>query len=344
MIANEHDLNERLSRPSAATVDLLRQTSGDFLVIGAGGKMGPTLARLLRRAADLADTDQPAKQRRIIAVSRFRDADALRSLTAAKVETLQGDLFDRGFVDSLPECPNVIYMVGQKFGTSNDASPTWAVNAFLPGVICQRFPRSRFVTFSTGNVYPLVPIQSGGSVESDPLLPVGEYAMTAVARERIFSHFSQQLEIPMVILRLNYAVELRYGVLLDLAQKINLQQPISLAMGYLNCIWQGDANDMAVRSLAYAESPARVLNLTGPGTLSCREICCRLAERLGKQVDFVDQEAETALLNNAQQTHRLLGAPAVSLEQTLDWTADWVARGQPTWQRPTHFEVRDGQF
>jgi nucleoside-diphosphate-sugar epimerase len=235
-------------------------------------------------------------------------------------------------------------MVGLKFGTSQAAAATWATNAYLPGVVSRRFAQSRIVSFSTGNVYPLVPVESGGCRETDPLQPVGEYGMSAMARERVFEHFSRTLQIPMAILRLNYAVEMRYGVLVDLAQQIWAERPVSLAMGYFNCIWQGDANELTLRSLPLTEVPPRVFNLTGPTVLSTRDVCEQIAARMGKPALFCDEPAPTALLNDARASLDVLGAPATPLADLVTWTADWVAREAPTLNRPTHFEVRDGQF
>jgi len=332
-------LEELLSRPHPATVDALRAAEGDILILGAGGKMGPSLARMARRAADAAED-----RRRVLAVSRFSDPAARAALHDGGVETLAGDLLDPEFVESLPAFPNVIYMVGLKFGTRHQAGATWVTNAYVPGVVSRKFANSRIVSFSTGNVYPFVPIDSGGSRESDPLEPVGEYGMSAVARERVFEYFSTSLEVRIAIQRLNYAVEMRYGVLVDLAQQVASGQPISLAMGCFNCIWQGDANELALRSLPHASTPPCVFNLTGAETLSTRDVCEKMGRLMGQSVAFRDEPAPNALLNNARETLQLLGSPTVSTDQLIEWTAAWVAGGGATWDRPTHFEVRDGKF
>ena len=338
-VGDQAALDELLSRPHRATVEALRAAQGDLLILGAGGKMGPSLARMARRA-----TDEAGDSRRVVAVSRFSDAAARTALDDAGVETVAGDLIDPEFVETLPTFPNVVYMVGLKFGTSQQAGATWVTNSYLPGVVCRKFARSRIVAFSTGNVYPFVPIEGGGSRESDLLEPVGEYGMSALARERIFEYFCDALKLPIAIHRLNYAVEMRYGVLVDLAQQVALEQPISLAMGYFNCIWQGDANELALRSLPHAACPPRVFNLTGAETVSTRDVCEQLAQLMGRPVTFCDEPSPNALLSSADRTLQLLGPPITPLKQVIEWTAEWVSDGGPTWDRPTHFEVRDGKF
>ena len=332
------DLEDRLSQPHEATIDVLREITGDILLLGAGGKMGTSLATMARRASDSAGLTN-----RVIAASRFSDPQVRKNLQGAGVETQQGDLLDPQFVSSLPECENVVYMVGQKFGTSSAPEATWATNAFLPGLVCQKFSKSRIACFSTGNVYPLVPVESGGSQESDELRPCGEYAMSAVARERVLQYFSQTLEIPAVILRLNYATEMRYGVLVDLARKVMQEEAISLATGYFNCIWQGDANNMTLRSLAHTETPARTLNLTGP-VVRVQDVCGRFEELFDKTAIFTGAEEPTALLSNAAAACELLGPPQVTLEDMIAWRADWIANNGETRSAPTHFEARDGKF
>lgn len=328
-----------LSEPTRQTIDTLAQLAGDILVLGAGGKMGPSLARMARRAADAA-----GPRRRVIAVSRFSDSGVKAGLESAGVETIAGDLMDEAFVASLPKCANVIYMVGLKFGTADDTARTWAINAYLSGVVARAFAGSRMLCFSTGNVYGLVPAAGNGSVETDPPNPDGEYAMSCLGRERVFEHFSRQLQTPLVLLRLNYATELRYGVLVDLARWVQAEVPISLAMGHFNVIWQADACNLALCSLAHASSPPLVLNVTGPRKSSTREVARRLGELMEKPVTFCDQERATALLSDASRANELLGLPPTSLDEILEWTAEWVSRGGATWDKPTHFEVRDGVF
>lgn len=332
-------LKVQLSEPEDATISTLAEVPGDFVVLGAGGKMGPSLTTMLRRASDAAGT-----KRTIYAVSRFSNEAVRTQLEEAGVATIAGDLLQPGLLDTLPEAENVIYMTGQKFGTRTAAGATWATNAYLPGAACVRYPQSRLLCFSTGNVYPLVPHNSGGSRESDELAPVGEYGASAMARERVVDYFSTRLDLPTVIVRLNYATEMRYGVLVDLAQKVWQGEPIDLAMGYFNCIWQQDANNMALRSLKLAEVPARPINLTGLETLSVRHVAEQLAELLSREVHFTGVEQPAALLSNASQTAELLGPPRTSIDELLQRTADWIRNEGPTYNKPTHFEVRDGKF
>ena len=332
-------IDDLLSEPAAVTVETLRRLPGDFLILGAGGKMGPTLTALACRASAAASVD-----RKVFAVSRFSRAPAREFLRNSGAELLQGDLFDRAFFDSLPHCENVICMVGRKFGSTESPAATWATNALLCGLICQKFAKQRMLMFSTGNVYPMVPTDSGGAKEDDPVEPLGEYAMSAVARERMAEHFSSEAGLAAVILRLNYATELRYGVLVDLAQQVQREEPISLATGHFNCIWQGDANNLALRSLELARTPPQVLNLTGAETLATRDVCLRFGELLDKAVTFVGEPEATALLSDSSHAHQLLGKPKVTVDQMIEQTARWVRDGGETLNAPTHFEARDGKF
>ena len=301
--------------------------------------MGPSLVRLARRASKRAGTP-----RRILAVSRFRTAGLAEALVAHGVKPIVCDLLDPHAVASLPEAPNVILMAGQKFGTTGDPGVTWARNVFLPGVVAQRFVGSRMVVFSTGNVYPLTSTNGMGSSETDPTGPIGEYAQSALARERIVTHFSTAQQTPVAIVRLNYAVELRYGVLRDLADRIWCRKPIDLTMGHVNVIWQRDANSVAVRALAHAAVPPFVLNVTGPGTLKVRDLALGLGKRLGVRPVFTGREASTALLSDASRCLELFGPPTVPVETLLDWVAEWVRHGGRSLARPTHFEEREGRF
>ncbi|MCA9262356.1 MAG: NAD(P)-dependent oxidoreductase [Planctomycetales bacterium] len=333
------EVEQQLSEPSEALVASMVQSSGDLLLLGAGGKMGTTLALMAKKAIQAA-----GQSRRVLAASRYRNPAVRQTLESAGVHTLAGDLFSTEFLDSLPDADTVVQMVGHKFGTSGDAGPTWATNAFLPGLLCRRFTQCRLIAFSTGNVYPLVPIASGGSIESDPLAPVGEYAMSALARERIIHHFTTAMNIPTVLLRLNYSTELRYGVLIDLARQVISGSPVSLSMGYFNCIWQRDACDLALRSLPHASNPPRVFNLTGRETLSVRAVATAMGELLGIRPEFVGEEAPTALLSNSHRTCECLGDPQTNTDAMIRHTCEWLRNGYPTWDKPTHFETRDGKF
>ena len=332
-------LEDALSTPTPGVIETMSRLSGDVIVLGVGGKMGPTLARMVRRASDAAGV-----HRRVIGVSRFSSTERPDQLKAQGVEPIAADLLDRGALAKLPDAPNVVFMAGMKFGSTGRESLTWAMNCYLPGMVCERYRDSRIVAFSTGNVYGLVPVTSGGSVETDAPNPAGDYAMSCLGRERIFEHFSRAMNIPTVIVRLNYAVELRYGVLVDLARKVWAGEPIDLSMGYVNVIWQTEATAMALRSFADAASPPFILNVAGPEVSRVRELCEKLGRLLDRRVKFVGSEAPTALLNNGAAGRRLYGTPAVGVGGMLEMIADWVRRGGEALGKPTHFEARDGKF
>lgn len=338
-IHSEAELDELLSAPSAADRAALRAMEGDLLILGAGGKMGPSLARRARRAADEAGV--PA---RIVAVSRFSNQAAQKQLQDAGVETIRADLLDFSELARLPDAENVIFMAGRKFASAGAPCLTWASNVYLPARVAERYPRSRMVAFSSGNVYPFVPPASGGATEETPPAPLGEYAQSVLARERMFEFFSARYRTPVCLLRLNYAVELRYGVLRDIGLKVFQGRPVDVRMGHVNAIWQGDANSVCLRSFGLCASPPAALNVTGPETLAVRDIAARFGQLLGRQPVFEGQEAETALLNNAAHCHRLFGFPSVSAQTAIEWTAAWIAAGGAGWDKPTHFETRDGRF
>jgi nucleoside-diphosphate-sugar epimerase len=338
-IADVNELELRLSEPNESTIHALASLSGDILVLGCGGKMGPTLVRMAKRASDAARTS-----RRVIAVSRFSSPQLPTKLQSWGIETISCDLLDPIALAKLPDAPNVVYMAGMKFGTTGQQSLTWAMNSFLPGLVADRFRHSRIAAFSTGNVYGLSPVSRAGSQEADELNPVGEYAMSCLGRERIFEHFSRAANVKTSILRLNYSTELRYGVLVDLAQRVHSGQPVSLSMGYLNAIWQADANNMSLESLLHADSPPFVINIAGSELLSVRNVAEDFAKLFGKPVQFEGIEAPDALLSNAQKAFQLFGKPRVSGEQMAAWIADWVERGGETLAKPTQFENRAGRF
>ncbi len=333
------DLEDRLSEPTPGVVETLRALPGDLLFLGVAGKMGPTLARMAQRASDTAGV-----RRRVIGVSRFSAADQMAMLNAHGIETIRCDLMDEAAVAQLPDVENIVYCAAMKFGATGNESLTWAMNAWLPSVVCRKFRRSRIVAFSTGNIYGLVPVAGGGSVETDAPRPVGEYAMSCLGRERMFEHFSRTLGIPTALIRLNYACELRYGVLVDLARRIWTGQPVDLGMGWFNCLWQGDANALTLQSLALAATPPFVLNLTGPELLRVRDVAGALARRMNHPVTFTGAEGEAALLNNARKALARFGPPRVPASELIAWVADWVMRGGPDLGKPTHFESRDGRF
>jgi len=338
-IPNVERLEELLSEPTDSVIRTLSAIGGNIVVLGVGGKMGPSLARMAKRASEAA-----GMSRRIIGVSRFSDPKQEANLRSHGIETIRADLLDERQVAKLPEAPNVIFMTGMKFGSSGQQSLTWAMNTHVPSLVCQRYPHSRLVVFSTGNIYGFAPVASGGSRETDPLNPVGEYAMSSLGRERVFEYFSRSAKTPMVFIRLNYASELRYGVLADLAQSVCAGDTIHLAMGHLNTIWLADANAMSLQALGRVASPPLILNVTGPELLSVRQVCEQFAKLMGKTVDFQGAESPTALVSNAQQAFQLFGQPPITAQQMIHWTADWVKRRQPMLGKPTHFESRSGQF
>lgn len=332
-------LEELLSTPSEAAIETLGRWPGDILLLGVGGKMGPSLARMLRRASD-----QAGQKRRIVGVSRFSSPKLPEQLHSWGVETSAADLLDPIQLAALPDCPIVFYLAGMKFGATGNEPLTWAMNALLPAMVCQRFAKSRIVAFSTGNVYGLSPVGMGGSVEMDVPSPVGEYAMSCLGRERMFEHFSKVQGTELSLIRLNYAVEMRYGVIVDLAMKVLSGEAIDLSMGNANVIWQGDANAHTILALEQAASPAFVVNVTGPEMLSIRRVAEALGRLLGKTPQFTGSESATALLSNAQLSHRLFGMPSVPIQQVIEWTARWVQARLPTHHKPTHFESRSGKF
>jgi nucleoside-diphosphate-sugar epimerase len=338
-IADPQQLEGLLSEPSAAALEALAHLEGDLIVLGVAGKMGPTLARMARLAFDRAGV-----RRRVLGVARFTDGHVEAQLRAQGVETIRCDLLDPDQLARLPEVPNVVLMTGMKFGATGQEARTWAMNCWLPAQVCQKFRPARLVAFSTGNVYGLTPVAHGGSVETDTLHPVGDYSQSCLGRERLLEHFSRTRQTPTVLLRLNYATEMRYGVLVDLAQRVWDCQPIDLAMGHLNAIWQADANAMALAAFGHAAVPPLVLNVAGPELLSVRRVAEQFGRLFGRPVVFQGTESAEAFLSNGQLGHRLFGYPRVSAGQMIHWIADWIRRGGETLGRPTHFEVRDGKF
>jgi nucleoside-diphosphate-sugar epimerase len=332
-------LDDELSSPTEGVLQFLKSLDGDVLVLGAGGKMGLHLAAMLRRGFDALGRSQ-----RVIAVSRFSSESQEREFVERGVETLRCDLLDPKQLAALPTVPNVYVMVGTKFGTSGQEGRTWATNCFLPGLVCQRFAGSRIAAFSTGNVYGLTDVSRGGSLESDRLQPVGEYAMTAVGRERMYDHFSRTLGIPVTLIRLNYSCELRYGVLVDIAQQVLAGEPVDVSMGFFNVIWQRDACAMSIQSLGLAASPAAPLNLTGPEVLRIRDVAARFGELMKRPVRYAGEEATTALLSHARRAMELYGRPEVSAEAMIDRISKWLLDGGPTLGKPTHFASRSGEF
>ncbi|MGW5683648.1 NAD-dependent epimerase/dehydratase family protein [Nonomuraea sp. NPDC003754] len=330
------ELEERLARPGEGLIADMARLDGDIMILGAGGKLGPSLVRLALNATK--------GDRRIVAVSRFSEPGLADALTAEGATVVSADVADEQALRDLPDVENVVFLVGAKFGTQGAEHATWFTNSYLPGRVADRFRDSRIAALSTGNVYPLVPVTSAGATEETPTDPVGEYAMSCLGRERVMSHFSVKYGTRLALIRLNYAVEMRYGVLVDLAQKINAGEPVDLATGMANVVWQGYANEVTLRSLLHASTPPFVLNLTGPELISVRQAAIDLGRALGKQPSFVGEEAPTALLSNAARCHRLFGYPELTPAELIELTAAWIAEGGPLLGKPTKFERRDGRF
>jgi len=337
--ANEEQLEEALSRPSERLVKMMKELDGDFIFLGVAGKMGVSMAHMAKRACIEAKV-----QKRIIGVSRFSSTEQQLFLEKRGVETIKGDLLDLNFINSLPEVKNVFYLAGMKFGTKGNESFTWAMNSFLPGLVVEKFRNSKIVAFSTGCIYPLVKITSGGSKESDTPNPVGEYSQSCLGRERLFEYGSIKNNIPIILIRLNYSVEMRYGVLVDIATKVHKNETIDLTMGYVNVIWQGDANEMILRSIQHCTSPANHLNVSGQELISIASVAKHFGKLMGKEVKLIGNEAESALLVNTSKNQELFGKPKVSLNQVIKWTANWVENDNRLLGKATHFEVRDGKY
>ena len=338
-VVTETELDEMLSAPRAETVEALRNCPGDIVVLGAGGKMGPTVARMAARAAA-----QVGDGRRVFAVSRFSSPNVARALGGAGVETVACDLLDRDAVAALPDAPNVIFMAGQKFGTSDAPATTWAMNTIVPAICAERYRAAHLIAFSTGNVYRLTPVDSGGAREDDPVGPIGEYAASALGRERVIEFYSARYQTLAAIIRLNYAIDLRYGVLADIGLRVWRGQAVSLAMGHVNVIWQGDASRIAIESLARATTPPFVVNVTGTETLAVRDIAGAFAAAFGKPVRFKGKERADALLSNTDRMRASFSPPEVSLETMIAWLSDWIRADGPMLDKPTHFEERSGKF
>jgi nucleoside-diphosphate-sugar epimerase len=339
VLRTEEELDERLSEPSPVVLEALRSLDSDLLILGAGGKMGPTLARMAARA--LREIGSPYT---VIGVSRFGQPGAREQLEGWGVRTLACDLLDREAVAALPDCRAVIYMVGQKFGTTENTPLTWALNTYAPALVAERFPDARIVVFSTGNVYPFTPVVAGGAQEYDELGPVGEYANSCVGRERIFAYFSQRTGLRCAIVRLNYAIALRYGVLVDIARHVLARRPVDVTMGAVNVIWQGDANAQALALLPHCAAPPFVLNVTGPETVSVRRVAEHFGRMFGVPVILTGEEAPLTLLSHTAKSQQLFGYPRITLDQMITWTAAWVKQGGPFLDKPTHFETRDGRY
>lgn len=333
------ELEDILSEPTPELIEAFSRLDGDIMVLGAGGKMGPTLTRMAKRASDAAGIE-----RRVMAASIYPSATDKQRLQDAGIETIECDFLRPGQLHALPNAKNVMFMVGMKFGSSGAEGMTWAINTFLPGAVANKYSSSRIVAFSSGNIYKFVPADSGGSTETSELSPVGEYAMSVLGRERVLQHFSAQRNIPVSLIRLNYAVELRYGVLVDIAQKVWAGEAVDVTNGFVNVIWQGDANVMALRAFEKTSVPPFALNVAGPEILKVREVAENYGRLMGKEVTIVGEESPDALLSNGSLGYELYGKPKVTADQMMEWIAEWIMAGGESIGKPTHFETRDGKF
>jgi nucleoside-diphosphate-sugar epimerase len=332
-------LEEKWLSPSDALIEDVKKIDGDIMVLGAGGKIGPSICRLAKQAIERAGLDK-----RVIAVSRFSEEGLTAQLNAEGIETITANILDDHHLQSLPEVENVLYLAGTKFGTSNNEPYTWAMNTYLPGRVAEKFRKSNIVVYSTGNVYPFTPVNSGGATEELRADPVGEYGQSCLGRERLFQYFSSVYGTPLLIYRLNYAIDFKYGVLLEIAKSVLAGKPIDIHMGHVNVIWQGDANEMAIRSLLHCETPSKLLNITGPETVSLRWLAKEFGKIFQIEPQFIGEEQPTALLSNAAESFRLFGYPRTTLKQMIGITAQWLLEGGHTINKPTHFQERKGQF
>ncbi|MDR2271791.1 MAG: NAD-dependent epimerase/dehydratase family protein [Sphingobacterium sp.] len=336
---NLASLEHQLLAPSTALIEDIKKIQGDIIFLGIGGKMGPSMAKLAIRAIQAAGIDK-----KIIGVSRFSTNELQQELEDLGIRTIACDLLDPEQLKELPQVPNVIYLAGHKFGTTGNEDFTWAMNTYLPGMIASHFKKSNIVAFSSGNVLPFVPISQAGVSEETTPEPVGEYAQSCLGRERMFEYFAKKNNTPTLIYRLNYAVDFRYGVLVEIAKAVKAQLPIDLTTENVNVIWQGDANEIALRSLLHCQTPAKILNVTGPEILSIRWIAERFAEHFQTSPIYINAPAGTALLNNASECHRLFGYPRTTIREAIDITAHWLMSGGELWNKDTHFQERKGKF
>lgn len=330
---------QQLLEPSEALIADVKKLKGDMLILGVGGKMGPALAKLAKQAVDRAGV-----QKKVIGVSRFSEPGLQDELHEHGIETVSADLLDDSQLSGLPDAENILYLAGMKFGTTGNESLTWAMNSYLPGRVAERYKNSRIVAFSTGNVYPLTPVVEGGASENRTPGPVGEYAQSCLGRERIFQYASLRYRTPILLYRLNYANDATYGVLLEIAKMVKAKQPIDLRMGAVNVIWQGDANEIALRCLHHCDSPPRILNVTGPETLSVRWVAEEFGRIFGQQPVYINQEEPTAILSNAAESFRLFGYPRVTVKQMIELLAGWLQQGGKQINKDTHFQERQGNY
>lgn len=330
---------KKLLQPSEELVEDIKKLDGDILILGVGGKIGPSLAKLAKQAIE-----KSGKSTKVMGVSRFSEPGLKEQLEKEGIETNAADLLNEDELQALPDAKNVIYLAGTKFGTIGKESFTWAMNTYLPGRIAEKYKNSKIVIYSTGNVYPFTSVLSGGADETMAPAPIGEYGQSCLGRERIFQHFSEKYHTPILIFRLNYANDLRYGVLLEIAKSVKGQKPIDINTGHVNVIWQGDVNEVTLRSLHHCSEPVKLLNVTGPETASVRWIAEEFGKRFEQRPVFQGEEQSSALLSNAAEAFRLFGYPKITLKQMIDLTAEWLLQGGETIEKPTHFQEREGKF
>ncbi len=339
LIETEEQIENIMTTPSDDLIKTMSSIDGDIIVLGCAGKMGPTMTKLAKKAVDAGNINK-----KVIGVDRFIAPQFKKDFSKLGIQSIECDMLDKKAFSALPDSENVIYMAGMKFGSSDAISITWALNTFLPTVVAEKYKESRITAFSSGNIYHLTPVLHGGAGENNTPNPFGDYAQSVLGRERMFEYFSLKNGTKITIARLCYAVDLRYGILLDVAQKVMSKQPIDLTMGTVNVIWQGDANEQILRTLSLASSPATVINITGPELISLRWLAKRFSTFMGVSPIFECNESETALVFNASKAHGIFGYPKVPLEQIIQWVAYWVMKGGRTLNKPTHFETRDGKF
>ncbi|HIY23861.1 MAG TPA: NAD(P)-dependent oxidoreductase [Candidatus Brachybacterium merdigallinarum] len=337
--ASEQELDDLLSRPAEGVGEALAALGGDLVILGAGGKIGPSMSLMARRALDEVGSDA-----KVIAVSRFSDPTSRELLESAGVIVHPADLAESGSYAGLPDAAGIFYLAAMKFGTTGQEHTTWWSNAAMPALVADRYRGVPSLVYSTGNVYPLTSLAHGGSVESDPPQPLGEYAQSSLARERLFTYAAHAWQTPVTVFRLNYACELRYGVIADLATTIAAGEPVDVSMPAVNVAWQGDINSWALRSIEHASAPPRILNATGPETVPVRRLATWLGEEMGIEPQFTGEESADALLSDASAIHELYGYPTVPLRRLVRWVGQWVTLGGRQLGKATKFQQREGKF
>lgn len=339
MIRTKKELLELMTTPSPRLIDDVKKIKGDIMILGAGGKVGPAMAIKAQRAVQAAGSTS-----KVIAVSLFDYPDAADSMRNAGVTVIEADVSDPSQLAALPDAENIIYMIGKKFGTTGNACPTWHINVILPYLVSQRFPKANIVSFSTGNVYGMTGLTTGGFNEEDVPQPIGEYAQSCLGRERVMEYCSRENGTPMLQFRLNFAIDLRYGVLFDIAKSVYEGRPIDVSQGIFNCLWQGDVCEYAIRSLLHTTVPPTLLNVSSPETYSIRWTAREFGKRFEKEPIFTGEEGTTSVFSNCQKMVQLLGAPQVGVLDLIDMVAEWILAGGETITAPTHFEATDGKF